>query len=173
MDVLVDGSLGDVENFRDLPRRLASRHPSQDFDLPGGERRAFSTRRERFDELPFAVSPRNRHVVTLRDVEPTRRPADEEWVRAQHDHGLPGERAIQLVLVFKKILPMIGGEPERVAAHSHAIKTTGQGTFKLFVPTSGDPLHVKFVALHVPLAAWKKFDPSIPQMPLELRNALR
>jgi hypothetical protein len=35
--VLVDGSLGDVEDFPDFPGRLALRHPSQNFTLTCGE----------------------------------------------------------------------------------------------------------------------------------------
>jgi hypothetical protein len=41
LDVLVDGTLGDMKNFADLPGGLASRHPCQNFALAWRERCAF------------------------------------------------------------------------------------------------------------------------------------
>jgi hypothetical protein len=33
-DMLVDGPLGDMKNFTDLPGRFTSRYPSKDLNLP-------------------------------------------------------------------------------------------------------------------------------------------
>jgi hypothetical protein len=37
LNVLVHGSLGDVENFADFPSRFAIRDPSQDLTLASGQ----------------------------------------------------------------------------------------------------------------------------------------
>jgi hypothetical protein len=40
-DVFIDGSLADVKNLANLPSRLASRHPAQNFDFTSRESRQF------------------------------------------------------------------------------------------------------------------------------------
>jgi hypothetical protein len=45
---------------------------------------------------------------------------------AKHDHLLADKRAIELVLVFAKLLPVIAFDPERVAADSQTGVTLAQ-----------------------------------------------
>jgi hypothetical protein len=67
--MLVDRPFGDPENLADFPRRFSSRHPGQHFEFAGGERAGFTIRCECFDDLPGALSSRDRHIVSMRHVE--------------------------------------------------------------------------------------------------------
>jgi hypothetical protein len=58
-------------------------------------------------------SPFRRTIVRLctRDIEKIDSLADAQRISAHHDHLLTGERAIKLMLVLGKLLPLIGFEP--------------------------------------------------------------
>src|SRR5216684_2303542 len=65
LDVLVDRSLGDMENFPDLPGRLASRRPCQDLHLARRERMGRRRRLGGSDFFPKAISPQARKEVRV------------------------------------------------------------------------------------------------------------
>src|ERR1700683_1849778 len=107
--VLIDGPLGDVQNFSDLLGRFAFRRPPQDLALARAERMICCRRQCRFNELPFAVSPRRSELMSPRHLQHFGDSTRNNWKGAQCRYWLALEHLVDQTFVVAKVVPVLGG----------------------------------------------------------------
>ena len=125
-----------------------------------------------FDDVPTPVSLCCGKLVGTHHIQDFSRPARGERIGAQHGQALIGDRLVEGLFVFAKVLPVLLFEPGRISSDSHAGVAAGQCASELLMPGANHSLQIKRAILEIPLAGGDNLYAVACQVAIKLGDGL-